>query len=90
MLSHKKNKIIEKYHRGRMPWYTKLVRNELCFGNFGLTKHKSQIWINVTSNRSCSSNNQHVIQNVVLNCGFEFFPDKTVTARAAESRMGVR
>jgi large subunit ribosomal protein L16 len=84
MLSPKRTKY-RKYHRGRMRG-TKTRGNEICFGNFGL-QAKNRVGLHRVKLKPLVEQ-LHVIQSVVQNYGFEFFPDKTVTARAAESRMG--
>jgi large subunit ribosomal protein L16 len=84
MLSPKRTKY-RKYHRGRMRG-TKTRGNEICFGSFGL-QALEPTWI--TSRQIEASRraiNRYTKRGASL--WIRIFPDKTVTARAAESRMG--
>jgi ribosomal protein L16 len=71
------------YHRGTYA-VQKLVVMKF-FGSYGLQALEPTDYI--TSNWSISSSNYSLTQNVRLHW-IRIFPDKTVTARAAESRMG--
>ena len=84
MLSPKRTKY-RKYHRGRMRG--KATRgNEICFGNFGLQALEPN-WI--TSRQIEAA--RRTITRYTKRGGklwIMVFPDKPITARAEESRMG--
>lgn len=84
MLSPKRTKY-RKYHRGKMRG--KATRgNVICFGDFGL-QALEPVWI--TSRQieaACRTITRYTKRGAKL--WIRIFPDKTVTARAAESRMG--
>jgi len=84
MLSPKRTKY-RKYHRGRMRG-TKTRGNEICFGNFGL-KALEPTWI---TSRQIEAARRTITRYTKRGAKLwiRIFPDKTVTARAAESRMG--
>ena len=84
MLSPKKTKY-RKYHRGRMKG--KAVRgNIICFGDFGL-QALEPTWI---TSRQIEAARRTITRYTKRGAKLwiRMFPDKTVTARAAESRMG--
>lgn len=84
MLSPKRTKY-RKYHRGRMRG--KATRgNQICFGNFGLQALESS-WI---TSRQIEASRRTITRYTKRGASLwiRIFPDKTVTARAAESRMG--
>ena len=84
MLSPKKTKY-RKYHRGRMKG--KAVRgNILCFGDFGL-QALEPTWI---TSRQIEAARRTITRYTKRGAKLwiRMFPDKTVTTRAAESRMG--
>ena len=84
MLSPKRTKY-RKYHRGRMRG--KATRgNEICFGNFGLQALEPN-WI---TSRQIEAARRTITRYTKRGAKLwiRIFPDKTVTARAAESRMG--
>jgi large subunit ribosomal protein L16 len=84
MLSPKRTKY-RKYHRGRMKG--KATRgNEICFGNFGLQALEPN-WI---TSRQIEAARRTITRYTKRGAKLwiRIFPDKTVTARAAESRMG--
>ena len=83
MLSPKRTKY-RKYHRGRMRG--KATRgNEICFGNFGLQALEPN-WI---TSRQIEAARRTITRYTKRGAKLwiRIFPDKTVTARAAESRM---
>ncbi len=84
MLSPKRTKY-RKYHRGRMRG-TKTRGNEICFGNFGL-QALEPTWI---TSRQIEAARRTITRYTKRGAKLwiRIFPDKTVTARAAESRMG--
>ena len=84
MLSPKRTKY-RKYHRGRMRG-TKTRGNEICFGNFGL-QALEPTWI---TSRQIEAARRTITRYTKRGASLwiRIFPDKTVTARAAESRMG--
>ena len=84
MLSPKRTKY-RKYHRGRMRG-TKTRGNEICFGNFGLQAQEPS-WI---TSRQIEAARRTITRYTKRGAQLwiRIFPDKTVTARAAESRMG--
>jgi large subunit ribosomal protein L16 len=84
MLSPKRTKY-RKYHRGRMRG-SKTRGNEICFGNFGL-KALEPTWI---TSRQIEAARRTITRYTKRGAKLwiRIFPDKTVTARAAESRMG--
>ena len=84
MLSPKRTKY-RKYHRGRMRG-TKTRGNEICFGNFGL-QALEPTWI---TSRQIEAARRTITRYTKRGASLWIrnFPDKTVTARAAESRMG--
>ena len=84
MLSPKRTKY-RKYHRGRMKG--KAVRgNELTFGKYGL-QVLEPTWI---TSRQIEAARRTITRYTKRGASLwiRIFPDKTVTARAAESRMG--
>ena len=84
MLSPKRTKY-RKFHRGRMKG--KAVRgNEISFGNFGL-QALEPTWI---TSRQIEAARRTITRYTKRGASLwiRIFPDKTVTARAAESRMG--
>ena len=84
MLSPKRTKY-RKFHRGRMKG--KAVRgNEISFGNFGL-QALEPTWI---TSRQIEAARRTITRYTKRGASLwiRVFPDKTVTARAAESRMG--
>ena len=84
MLSPKRTKY-RKYHRGRLRG-TKIRGNEICFGNFGL-QALEPTWI---TSRQIEAARRTITRYTKRGASLwiRIFPDKTVTARAAESRMG--
>jgi large subunit ribosomal protein L16 len=84
MLSPKRTKY-RKYHRGRMRG-TKTRGNEICFGSFGL-QALEPTWI---TSRQIEASRRAITRYTKRGASLwiRIFPDKTVTARAAESRMG--
>jgi large subunit ribosomal protein L16 len=84
MLSPKRTKY-RKYHRGRMRG-TKTRGNEVCFGKFGL-QALEPTWI---TSRQIEASRRTITRYTKRGAKLwiRIFPDKTVTARAAESRMG--
>ena len=84
MLSPKRTKY-RKYHRGRLRG-TKIRGNEFCFGNFGL-QALEPTWI---TSRQIEAARRTITRYTKRGASLwiRIFPDKTVTARAAESRMG--
>jgi large subunit ribosomal protein L16 len=84
MLSPKRTKY-RKYHRGRMRG-TKTRGNEICFGKFGL-QALEPTWI---TSRQIEASRRTITRYTKRGAKLwiRIFPDKTVTARAAESRMG--
>jgi large subunit ribosomal protein L16 len=84
MLSPKRTKY-RKYHRGRMRG-TKTRGNEICFGKFGL-QALEPTWI---TSRQIEASRRTITRYTKRGASLwiRIFPDKTVTARAAESRMG--
>ena len=84
MLSPKRTKY-RKHHRGRMRG-TKTRGNEICFGNFGLQAVEPS-WI---TSRQIEAARRAITRYTKRGAKLwiRIFPDKTVTARAAESRMG--
>jgi large subunit ribosomal protein L16 len=84
MLTPKRTKY-RKYHRGRMRG-TKTRGNEVCFGNFGLQALEPS-WITSSQIESARrAITRYTKRGAKL--WIRIFPDKTVTARAKESRMG--
>lgn len=84
MLSPKRTKY-RKYHRGRMRG--KATRgNEISFGQYGLQALEPS-WITL---RQIEATRRTVTRFTKRGASLwiRIFPDKTVTARAAESRMG--
>ena len=84
MLSPKRTKY-RKYHRGRMRG--KATRgNEITFGDFGL-QALEPTWI---TSRQIEAARRTITRYTKRGASLwiRIFPDKTVTARAAESRMG--
>ena len=84
MLSPKRTKY-RKYHRGRMRG--KATRgNEICFGSFGLQALEPN-WV---TSRQIEASRRTITRYTKRGAKLwiRIFPDKTVTARAAESRMG--
>ena len=84
MLSPKRTKY-GKHHRGRMRGQ-KTRGNEICFGNFGL-QALEPTWI---TSRQIEAARRTITRYTKRGASLwiRIFPDKTVTARAAESRMG--
>ena len=84
MLSPKRTKY-RKHHRGRMRGQ-KTRGNEICFGNFGL----QAIEPNWVTSRQIEAARRTITRYTKRGAKLwiRIFPDKTVTARAAESRMG--
>nr|QYB19209.1 ribosomal protein L16 [Climaconeis cf. scalaris]QYB19367.1 ribosomal protein L16 [Climaconeis cf. scalaris] len=84
MLSPKRTKY-RKYHRGSMSG-NKTRGNEICFGNFGLQALEPN-WI---TSRQIEASRRTITRYTKRGAKLwiRIFPDKTVTARAAESRMG--
>jgi len=84
MLSPKRTKY-RKYHRGRMRGKSK-KGNILIFGNYGL-QALEPTWV---SSRQIESARRTITRYTKRGASLwiRIFPDKTVTARAAESRMG--
>ena len=84
MLSPKRTKY-RKYHRGRMRG-TKTRGNEICFGSYGL-QALEPTWI---TSRQIEASRRTITRYTKRGASLwiRIFPDKTVTARAAESRMG--
>lgn len=84
MLSPKRTKY-RKYHRGRMRG-KKTRGNEICFGNFAL-QALEPTWI---TSRQIEAARRTITRYTKRGASLwiRIFPDKTVTARAAESRMG--
>jgi large subunit ribosomal protein L16 len=74
-----------KYHRGHMRG-RKTRGNEICFGNFGLQALEPN-WI---TSRQIEAARRTITRYTKRGAKLwiRIFPDKTVTARAAESRMG--
>ena len=84
MLSPKRTKY-RKFHRGRMKG--KATRgNEISFGDFGL-QALEPTWI---TSRQIEAARRTITRYTKRGASLwiRIFPDKTVTARAAESRMG--
>ena len=84
MLSPKRTKY-RKYHRGRMRG--KATRgNEVSFGKYGLQALEPS-WI---TSRQIEATRRTITRYTKRGAALwiRIFPDKTVTARAAESRMG--
>lgn len=84
MLSPKRTNY-RKHHRGRMRG-EKSRGNEICFGNFGL-KALEPNWI---TSRQIEAARRTITRYTKRGASLwiRIFPDKSVTARAAESRMG--
>ena len=84
MLSPRRTKY-RKYHRGRMRGI-KTRGNEICFGTFGL-QALEPTWI---TSRQIEAARRTITRYTKRGASLwiRIFPDKTVTARAAESRMG--
>jgi len=74
-----------KYHRGHMRGI-KTRGNEICFGNYGL-QALEPTWI---TSRQIEAARRTITRYTKRGAKLwiRIFPDKTVTARAAESRMG--
>nr|AYQ93431.1 ribosomal protein L16 [Lepocinclis tripteris] len=84
MLSPKRTKF-RKYHRGKMRGTVNLV-DKVCFGEFGLQSLQPG-WITARQIESA----RRVITRFARKGGklwIRIFPDKPVTFRAAETRMG--
>jgi large subunit ribosomal protein L16 len=84
LLSPKRTKY-RKHHRGRMKG--KAVNgNKICFGNYAL-KALEPTWI---TSRQIEAARRTITRATKRGASvwIRIFPDKTVTARAAESRMG--
>ena len=83
MLSPKRTKY-RKHHRGRMRGQ-KTRGNEMCFGNFGL-QALEPTWI---TSRQIEAARRTITRYTKRGASLwiRIFPDKSVTARAAESRM---
>lgn len=84
MLSPKRTKF-RKYHRGRMKG-SAVRNNQLSFGDYGLQSQECG-WI---TSRQIEAT-RRTITRAIKRGGklwITIFPDKSVTARAAESRMG--
>jgi|TARA_B110000977_G_scaffold197036_1_gene278662 large subunit ribosomal protein L16 len=84
MLSPKRTKY-RKYHRGRLRG--KATRgNEICYGKYGL-QALEPTWI---TSRQIEATRRTITRYTKRGAALwiRIFPDKTVTARAAESRMG--
>ena len=84
MLSPKRTKY-RKEHRGRMR-VTKTSGNEICYGSFAL-QALEPIWI---TSRQIEATRRTITRYTKRGgkLWITIFPDKPVTARAAESRMG--
>ena len=84
MLSPKRTKY-RKYHRGNMRGKTN-KGNTICFGKFGLQALEPS-WI---TSRQIEAARRTITRYTKRGAKLwiRIFPDKTVTARAAESRMG--
>ena len=84
MLSPKRTKY-RKYHRGNMKGKAK-NGTTLCFGEFGL-QALEPAWI---TSRQIEAARRTITRYTKrgANLWIRIFPDKPVTARAAESRMG--
>ena len=84
MLSPKRTKY-RKHHRGRMCGITS-KGNEICFGHFGL-QALEPAWI---TSRQIEAARRTITRYTKRGAKLwiRIFPDKSVTARAAESRMG--
>ena len=84
MLSPKRTKY-RKHHRGKMRGVA-ARGNQLCFGNFGLQALEPS-WI---TSRQIEASRRTITRFTKRGASLwiRIFPDKTVTARAAESRMG--
>ena len=84
MLTPKRTKY-RKYHRGRMRG-TKTRGNEVCFGNFGLQALEPS-W---STSRQVEAARRTITRYTKRGAKLwiRIFPDRSVTARAAESRMG--
>jgi large subunit ribosomal protein L16 len=84
MLTPKRTKY-RKYHRGRMRG-TKTRGNEICFGSFALQALEPS-WI---TSRQIEASRRTITRYTKRGAKLwiRIFPDKSVTARAAESRMG--
>jgi large subunit ribosomal protein L16 len=84
MLSPKRTKY-RKYHRGRMKG-TATKGNVICFGDFAL-QALEPTWI---TSRQIEAARRTITRYTKRGAKLwiRIFPDKTVTARAAESRMG--
>jgi len=84
MLSPKRTKY-RKYHRGRMRGQA-MRGNEICYGRFGLQAVQPA---RITS-RQIEATRRTITRYTKRGATLwiRIFPDRTVTARAAESRMG--
>lgn len=84
MLSPKKTKY-KKYHRGRMRGNANRGY-QICFGNFGLQATEPS-WI---TSRQIEAARRTITRYTKrgANLWIRIFPDKPITTRAAESRMG--
>ena len=74
----------KRHHRGRLKGY--LTSNKLIFGNFGL-QARSAGWITAKQIEAA----RRTLSRVIRRNGklwIRIFPDKPVTERATESRMG--
>jgi large subunit ribosomal protein L16 len=63
---------------------TKTRGNEICFGSYGL-QALEPTWI---TSRQIEASRRAITATQNVESWIRIFPDKTVTARAAESRMG--
>lgn len=84
LLSPKRTKY-RKYHRGRMRG-KKTNGNKVCFGTYGL-QALEPAWI---TSRQIEAARRTITRSTKRGASLwiRIFPDKSVTARAAESRMG--
>ena len=84
LLSPKRTKY-RKYHRGRMRGKA-TNGNKVCFGSYGL-QALEPTWI---TSRQIEAARRTITRYTKRGASLwiRIFPDKTVTARAAESRMG--
>lgn len=84
MLSPKRTKY-RKYHRGRMSGKA-TKGNKICFGNFALQALEPAAITSRQIEASRRTITRYTKRGAKL--WIRIFPDKTITARAAESRMG--
>lgn len=84
MLSPKKTKF-RKYHRGRMKGKAS-KGNQIAFGQYGL-QATGPVWL---TSRQIEATRRTITRFVKRNgkVWIRIFPDKAITARAAETRMG--